>query len=108
MTPTGSGLVARLIEACAIGLPTYSAFLILTRAYYAIGDTKTPALVNAAGVAVAGFSGAVLFLLFSTKWSVAGLALGHSLGFALAAVFLGRLFMTKIGKIGMAELRTSA
>ncbi|MEA2509949.1 MAG: putative peptidoglycan lipid flippase [Actinomycetota bacterium] len=91
MTGTGAALVARVIACFSIGLPGYSTFLVLTRGYYAMGDTKTPALVNAATVVFASIVGASLFALFPAPWAVAGLALGHSLGFSVGAVVLGVL-----------------
>jgi putative peptidoglycan lipid II flippase len=97
MTGTGSSLVARVLAAFAVGLPLYSAFLVYTRAYYALGDTKTPALVNAGTVGVASVVGAVLFAVVPREWAVPGLALGHSIGFGVGAMVLGRLFHRRIG-----------
>jgi putative peptidoglycan lipid II flippase len=91
MTGTGAALVARVIACFSIGLPGYSTFLVLTRGYYAMGDTKTPALVNAATVVFASVVGASLFALLPTRWAVAGLALGHSLAFSMGAIALGLL-----------------
>ena len=88
MTEADGELVARVIAAFAVGLPTYSAFLVLTRAYYALEDPRTPALVN--GLAVVVSSGAATFFFFSLDdtWRIPGLALGHSLGFALGTFVL--------------------
>ena len=91
MTVSGADLVARVVAAFAIGLPGYSAFLVLTRACYALGDTKTPAIVNAATVTLASAIGAGLFFVSGRRWAVAGLALGHSVAFTAGAVALGAL-----------------
>jgi putative peptidoglycan lipid II flippase len=91
MTGAGSSLVARVLAAFAVGLPLYSTFLVYTRAYYALGDTKTPALVNAGTVATASLVGAGLFAALPEEWSVPGLALGHSIGFGAGAIVLARL-----------------
>jgi putative peptidoglycan lipid II flippase len=90
MTGAGAQLVARVVMAFAVGLPTYSAFLALTRAFYALGDTRTPALVNAVAVVVAAVFGAGMFAVAPTGWEVPGLAAGHSLGFGLGAALLRR------------------
>jgi putative peptidoglycan lipid II flippase len=105
MTVTGAHLVGRVIAGFVVGLPTYAAFLILTRAYYALGNTKTPALVNGAAVAVSSACGAVLFFLLPDRWAVSGLALGHSIGFAVGAATLLRLFGSAVGRIGGAGVR---
>ena len=41
----GVGLLAMALATLATGLYTYSAFLLFARAYYALGDSRTPALV---------------------------------------------------------------
>ena len=105
MTGGGAALVARVLAAFAIGLPAYSAFLVFTRAYYALGDTRTPALVNLGTVAVASAVGATLFLLAPRPWAVAGLALGHSIAFAIGAIVLVRLLTARAGRVTGAGLR---
>ena len=90
MSGSGAALVGRVLTAFALGLPTYSAFLALTRAFYAVGDTKTPALVNAVAVVLSSVVGAALFGWLPSRWAVPGLAAGHSIGFALASAVLYR------------------
>lgn len=86
-----AALVGRVIAAFATGLPAYSAFLVLTRAYYALGDPRTPALVNAAAVAVSSAVATGLFFGLSREWAVPGLAFGHSIGFAFGTAILAIL-----------------
>ncbi|CAN5520622.1 murein biosynthesis integral membrane protein MurJ [soil metagenome] len=97
MSGAGTALVGRVLAAFAIGLPMYSAFLALTRAAYALGDTRSPALVNAAAVIASSAAGVVLFLALPAGWAVAGLALGHTIGFSLGAVVLARVLARKVG-----------
>ncbi len=92
MTPSGADLVGRVVAAFALGLPTYSIFIVYTRAFYASGETKVPALVNALSVLVASTSGAILFFALPARWAVPGLALGHSIGFAVGAWVLAAAF----------------
>ncbi|MDQ2650216.1 MAG: hypothetical protein M3Z03_11775, partial [Actinomycetota bacterium] len=51
---TGPGLLAAGLATLAVGLFPYSAFLLLSRAFYALGDSRTPGLASlvAAGVGV--------------------------------------------------------
>jgi putative peptidoglycan lipid II flippase len=102
MSGAGAALVARVLTGFAIGLPTYSAFLALTRAYYALGDTRTPALVNAVAVIISSALGAALFALASTRWRVPALALGHSVGFGVGALVLARALGALVGADGVA------
>ena len=107
MTAEGASLVARVLAAFAAGLPAYSAFLVFTRAYYALGDTRTPAIVNAGTIAFASSLGAVFFFMFSEDWSVPGLALGHSIGFMAGSIVLTRLFKRGVGAVGSTKLNAS-
>jgi putative peptidoglycan lipid II flippase len=104
MTEAGASLTGRVIGSFAIGLPTYSVFLVLTRASYALGDARAPALVNAACVAIASVLGVGLFTLFTDEWAVAGLAGAHSIAFAAGAWGLGTWLRRTIGTAGRTEL----
>lgn len=107
MSRAGAELVARILMAFAVGLPAYSIFLVFTRGFYALSDTKTPALLNALTVAIASAAGAILFLSAPDGWEVAGLALGHSLGFAVGAALLGRrLFKRLASELGGTTFRS--
>ena len=99
-----AALVGSVLAMFALGLPAYSAFLVLTRAFYAIGETKTPALVNAAAVTVASAMGAGLFLTLEGRMQVPGLALGHTIGFTVGAIALGRTLRRRLGSIGSTRL----
>lgn len=107
MTQEGSDLVGRVIQAFALGLPSYSAFLVFTRAFYAIGDTRTPAIINVVTVALSSAAGASLFLLAEPGWEVPGLALGHSVGFLLGTVVMAGSFGRRAGEVGDIRLATS-
>jgi putative peptidoglycan lipid II flippase len=107
MTDAGARLVGRVLGAFALGLPCYSTFLVTTRAFYAVGDAKTPALVNAGVIAGASAIGAALFLSLSDEWAVAGLAAGHSIGFAVGSFVLARAARRRFGAIGSDALTGS-
>lgn len=107
MTTEGTALVGRVIGAFVVGLPTYSTFLVFTRAFYALGDAKTPALVNLGAAATAAILGAGLFLALPGEWRIAGLALGHSLAFAGGAVALGSALARRTGRLRSAALAAS-
>lgn len=108
MTESGAELVARCLGAFALGLPAYSIFLVFTRAFYAIGDTKTPALMNAVAVAAASVAGALAFVAAPAGWEVPGLAAGHSAGFAAGAAVLASMFARKAGRVRSTQLMASA
>lgn len=107
MTAEGAELVGRVLVAFAVGLPMYSSFLVFTRGFYALGDTKTPTLVNAGTVAISSVAGILLFHSLPDAWAVPGLAFGHSIGFAAGALVLARLFYRRVPSTTPTTLRRS-
>lgn len=95
MSADGALLVGRVLAAFAVGLPLYSSFLILTRTFYALGDTRLPTLANLSGVIVASVVGATAFFVAPRGWEVPGLALGHSVGALVSCIWLARALLAK-------------
>jgi putative peptidoglycan lipid II flippase len=84
----GVDLLAAGLASLALGLFAYGAFLMLARAYYALGDSRTPALValltGLVGVAAMGIG----VLLTEGAARVAALGIGHSIAYTAGAVVL--------------------
>ncbi|MFO7590204.1 MAG: lipid II flippase MurJ [Acidimicrobiia bacterium] len=84
----GVGLLAAGLASLAVGLYTYSAFLLFARAYYALGNSRTPALTALAsagvGITVMAVGGAVT----SGRATVAVLGFGHTAAYAFGAIVL--------------------
>ncbi len=85
----GSELLAAALAGLAAGLLPYSAFLLFSRGYYALGDSRTPGLVSVACslVGVAVMAASVLIAEDTTRIFVLGL--GHSVAYAVGVVVLG-------------------
>ncbi|HET9442784.1 MAG TPA: lipid II flippase MurJ [Acidimicrobiales bacterium] len=81
-------LVSRTLAALAPGLLPYGAFLLLTRAFYAAGDARTPALVNAATVAAGSVAMAVGFALASGPDRMTLVGAAHSATYLVGALVL--------------------
>jgi glycosyltransferase involved in cell wall biosynthesis len=107
MTAGDASLVGRVIAAFCIGLPAYSAFVVYTRAFYALEDPRTPTLANFGAVAVASAAGAILFFALPLRWAVPGLALGHSLGFLLGTIGLALVMRGRSSDAGRRDFRSS-
>ena len=107
MTQAGAAKVGRVLEAFALGLPTYSAFLVFTRAFYALGETRLPTIFNAVSVAAASGIGALFFFTFPSSSRIEGLALAHSIGFALGTFLLSRAFKARFGSAGGTRVTAS-
>jgi putative peptidoglycan lipid II flippase len=94
----GSDLLAAALASLGLGLFTYSAFLLFARASYALGDSRTPALI-AAGSAVIGaavmIGGSAAFDDPSAR--VAALGVGHTLAYLVGAIVLGGVLRRRLG-----------
>jgi putative peptidoglycan lipid II flippase len=81
-------LLAAALASLAIGLFPYSAFLLLARGFYVLGDSRTPGVASVAtavlGVAVMGIGAAST----SGAARVAMLGIGHSVAYTVGAVAL--------------------
>src|SRR5207253_7831395 len=74
-------LLASVLELFSIGLFPFCAFQLFLRAFYAMQNTRTPALINVAAV---GLNTAVNVIYFRYL-KVEGLALGHATAYTFAA-----------------------
>ena len=81
--PADAEAIARTLQAFAIGLPFFSAFQLLTRTFYSMQDTRTPALVN---VGAAFVNVGANFLYLALGWNLPGLALGHATSYVFATI----------------------
>jgi putative peptidoglycan lipid II flippase len=98
-------LVADLLAVFALGLFPFSAYQMLLRAHYAMHDSRTPALVTAAAVALNVVADLVLF--FGLDLGVQGLALGHAGSYAFATVVLLYLIRRRLGRVDGARIGAS-
>ena len=97
-TAVSAELVSEVLFAFALGLFAFSAFQLLLRASYAMQDTRTPALVNVAAVAVNVLVDLLFF--FVLDLGIPGLALGHAVSYAFASSALLLLIRRRVGPIG--------
>jgi putative peptidoglycan lipid II flippase len=94
-TAASGRLVADILAFFAIGLFPFSLFQLLLRAFYAMQDTRTPALINIAAVSL---NTAVNFLyFFAFGLGVRGLALGHATAYTFASITAIIVLRRKLG-----------
>jgi putative peptidoglycan lipid II flippase len=101
-TPASGDLVADVLVAFSLGLFPFSAFQLLLRAYYAMQNTRTPALVNAAAVTINVVVDLVLF--FGFDLGVQGLALGHATSYVFGSIALLLLIRRRLQGIDGARV----
>jgi putative peptidoglycan lipid II flippase len=104
-TATDTVLIARTLRAFALGLVFFSAFQLLSRTYYALQDSRTPALVNVAAAAL-NIGVDVLFVL-GLHLGVAGLALGHATTYVFSTVVCLVLLRRRLGGLDGRRIGTA-
>lgn len=93
-----------VIAVAGLALVPYAISQLQTFAFYALSDTRIPALVNTAIVAFRLSVAGVLILIVPATWIVAGLMGVSAISFA-AAVALGYwLLRRRIGRMGLAAV----
>ena len=88
-----AALVGDVLFAFAVGLPFFSAFQLLTRTFYAMQDSRTPALTNVAAACVQ--VGASLTFAFVLDLGVRGMAFGHATSYVAGTTILLVILRTR-------------
>ncbi|MEU5164179.1 murein biosynthesis integral membrane protein MurJ [Streptomyces sp. NPDC020875] len=84
--PDDVALMAGILMAFAPGLIAFSGQYVLSRAFYALSDTRTPFLLNLVVVAVNAGLAVVAYLLLPARWAVTGMAGAYSAGLVVGWV----------------------
>jgi putative peptidoglycan lipid II flippase len=87
-------LIAHTLQGFAAGLLFFCIFQLLTRTFYSMQDTRTPALVNVAA-AVVNVGADVLFMK-GFGWGIPGLALGQTVSYVFGTIVLTAIVRGRI------------
>jgi putative peptidoglycan lipid II flippase len=100
-----TALTAETLRAFALGLVFFASFQLLTRTFYSMQDSRTPALVNVAA-AVVNIGLDVLYVN-ALGLGVQGLALGHASSYAFSTTVGVVLLRRRLGGIDGARIARS-
>jgi putative peptidoglycan lipid II flippase len=95
----GVALLAAGVASLAAGLFFYSAFLLLARAYYALGDSRTPALAALGSAVVGAATMLVVGQAVHGTAVVAALGVGHGVAYLVGATVLAVGLSRHTGKV---------
>ncbi|HXI26835.1 MAG TPA: murein biosynthesis integral membrane protein MurJ [Vicinamibacterales bacterium] len=101
--PADTAATAAAVRCYAIGLAGYSAVRIASPAFYAIGESRTPAFVSGAVIAI----NVVASVLLVRAMGFAGLALGTSIAAMANAAVLLWLLRARLGGLDDRRLLTT-
>lgn len=105
----GPELLGAALLGLAVGIPAYGGFLLMTRAAYAIGDSRTPALASLGSALVGAFGMIVAAQVADGASRLALVGGAHSVAYALGGVWLVERLRSRVGAVlGIALLRPLA
>jgi len=93
MQARSTELLAGVLQLFSIGLLSFCTFQLFLRAFYAMQDTRTPALINLVAV---GLNTAVNLVYFRYL-NVEGLALGHATAYTFASITAALILRRRLG-----------
>ena len=97
LTLSSARFVGYVLTGFAACLVPFSIFQLQLRAFYALHDTRTPALINIAVNAVNISADLMFFLLLHGRARIVGLAIGYALSYIFGAVVFTILLRRRIG-----------
>ncbi|MFG1886432.1 murein biosynthesis integral membrane protein MurJ [Micromonospora sp. NPDC049051] len=93
-----------VLLAAALALVPFAVSQLFTFAFYALPDTRTPALINIPVVALRIGVQIVLFVVFSASFAGAGMMIGNTVSYLAAAIASAWLLRPRVGRIGLGEI----
>ncbi|MCG5467588.1 murein biosynthesis integral membrane protein MurJ [Micromonospora sp. LAH09] len=97
-----------VLLAAALALVPFAVSQLFTFAFYALPDTRTPALINIPVVALRIGVQIVLFVAFSASFAGAGMMIGNAVSYLAAAIGSAWLLRPRVGRIGLGGIMRTA
>ncbi|MQA78263.1 MAG: murein biosynthesis integral membrane protein MurJ [Streptosporangiales bacterium] len=94
-----AGYTGLVIAAFAFGLIPFSIFQLMLRVFYALQDTRTPALVNMLGTAVTIALGIGCYLVLPHQGVMISLALAYGVGYLVNTLVAAAILRRRLGGI---------
>ena len=104
-TPASGDLVAQVLALFSIGLFPFSLFQLQLRTFYAMQDTRTPALINIGSFVVNTAVNLALVLGFGL--GVRGLAIGHASSYVFSSAVALLVLRRRVGGLDGAAIGAS-
>jgi putative peptidoglycan lipid II flippase len=99
----GPQVLAAALAGLGAGVFPYGCFLLLARAFYALGDSREPAIAALASAVV----GAVVMLASGAidgPARLAGIGIGHTVAFLLGGLWLAHRLRPAVGSLGLVHV----
>jgi putative peptidoglycan lipid II flippase len=102
--PKSPSVIAIVLLGFLVGLVPFSTLYLVLRAFYALGDTRTPFLLQVVQAAIF-IAGTLALLLAPSEWIAAGIALVTSISVIVQAVIASLILRKRLGGGGKTLVR---
>jgi putative peptidoglycan lipid II flippase len=102
--PADAEVIAQVLRVFAIALTPFTVLQLLQRGFYALSDTRTPALVAIFSTATGAVSAFVLANVLSTPHVVQGIAAAQGLSWTCGCLVSIVLLRRRVGRLGGREI----
>ncbi|MFC0004281.1 murein biosynthesis integral membrane protein MurJ [Micromonospora siamensis] len=97
-------LTSTVLLVGALGLVPFAISQLLTFGFYALQDTRTPALVIIGVVALRTLLQFVFYLVFPGSFAAAGMMLGNAISYLVAVAASAMLIRRRVGRLGLGRI----
>ncbi|MBY8873586.1 murein biosynthesis integral membrane protein MurJ [Micromonospora sp. PLK6-60] len=97
-------LTSTVLLVGALGLVPFAISQLFTFGFYALQDTRTPALVIVGVVALRTLLQVVFYLVFPASFAAAGMMLGNGISYLVAVAASAMLIRRRVGRLGLARI----
>jgi putative peptidoglycan lipid II flippase len=92
-----------VIAAAGIGLVPFAISQLQIFAFYALPDTRTPALLNLPVAVVRILIDVLLYIVLAAAWVAAGLMIGNTISFVFSTALGYWLLRRRVGRLGLRQ-----
>ncbi|GAA3751710.1 murein biosynthesis integral membrane protein MurJ [Plantactinospora mayteni] len=99
-----AGAISPVLLVAALALIPFAVSQVFTFAFWALPDTRMPALINIPVVLLRILVQVLVFAAFSTSVLASGMMVGNAISYVAAAVISAWLLRPRIGRIGLGRM----
>jgi putative peptidoglycan lipid II flippase len=100
----GAEVIAQVLRVFAIALTPFTVLQLLQRGFYALADTRTPALIAMFSTATGAVSALVLSSMLDTEHVIMGIASAQGISWTVGCVVSIVLLRRRLGRLGGREI----
>jgi putative peptidoglycan lipid II flippase len=105
-SPADAEVIAQVLRVFALALTPFAVLQLLQRGFYALADTKTPALIAIFSTTVGAVSAWILSLVLATPHILLGVAAAQGISWSIGCVISIVLLRRRLGRLGGREIVT--